>query len=88
MQKKIASEIISTPYIKYEDWLADTFTKLLSRQHIQRVTGKLGNIDIYAPTQRKVLDIYTSTDSIQFLLCPIRIFLFLFLFFFSLMTLT
>ena len=58
MQKKIASEIISTPYIKYEDWLAYTFTKLLSRQHIQRVTGKLGKIDIYAPAQRKVLHLH------------------------------
>lgn len=49
VREKVATKVISTPYVKSEDQLADMFTKSLGRQRLQERLSKLGMIDIYAP---------------------------------------
>ena len=43
------------PFVKFEDQLADIFTKGLGNKSLYPIVFKLGMIDIFAPTLRGVL---------------------------------
>lgn len=50
VRQKVQLGLISTEYVKTEDQLGDLFTKALNGARISYLCGKLGLINIYAPT--------------------------------------
>jgi hypothetical protein len=49
IRDKILSGEIATPFKKFENQLADIFTKSLCRYQLESICSKLGLYDIYAP---------------------------------------
>lgn len=50
VRENVQAKIISTPYVRSSQQLADVFTKGLAAANFQAIISKLGLIDIFAPT--------------------------------------
>jgi hypothetical protein len=50
IKEKLDQKIICFPFVNSANQLADVLTKTVSNKDFYRMIGKLGMIDIYAPT--------------------------------------
>jgi len=50
IKEKLDQKIICFPFVNYANQLADVLTKAVSNKDFYHMIGKLGMIDIYAPT--------------------------------------
>ena len=50
INEKIDAKIISFSFVPTEEQLADMLTKGISKKHFYDSLGKLGMVDMYAPT--------------------------------------
>ena len=62
IKERLDQKIICFPFVNSANQLADVLTKAVSNKDFYRMIGKLGMIDIYAPTWGGVLASKICTD--------------------------